>query len=514
MTNFNSEASVCFWIKIIDWNTKYATFFQAGLGGVAWNNYIFGFLRNNANSNCCFTISNGSSATNTNYLTPNLNLNEWYHIGLVYKTGYCSIYINGVLYQKYTTNIVPKFSDIKVISLGVANNLTGYQTKCKLNDVRIYDHALSPLEIKQISQGLILHYPLNNNGFGQENLLIDTLKDQNKTHTAYSIADYNFSEHLVEGEKYTITASITTSSEKTFVGFYHSGGSYSMSEWMKINKNGFYQKTFTATANMANRTQGIGYGFCRVYVSNNPSGMQGSYALAGTANVNWIKIEKGIKATPWCPNEADELYNKLGLNENIQYDTSGYCNNGIKIGTFQYKSDTPKYDTSTYAQGGASTHLEGIILPSEAKTVSLWIKCAKTVNSAIFNDRITGLQIGLLNSLLYVNSLTSTKGFTTTHWKNNEWNHVVVINDNGTRFCYVNGQAETQSGSSNYYIHNTDKFWLWNRSYNNNYPFKGSLSDLRIYCTALSLEDILLLYRNSAYIDNQGNIYGAIYEEV
>lgn len=208
------------------------------------------------------------------------------------------------------------------------------------------------------------------------------------------------------------------------------------------------------------------------------------------------------------------LLNDKGFNNNIEYDCSGYCNNGTKIGTFQYQNDTPKYDTSTYAQGGASTHLEGIILPSEVKTVSLWIKCAKTVNSAIFNDRITGLQIGLINSLLYVNSLASTKGFTTTHWKNNEWNHVVVINNNGIRFCYVNGQAETQSGSSNYYIHNTDKFWLWNRSYDNNYPFKGNLSDLRIYCTALSLEDILLLYHNSVYIDNQGNIYGVMYEEV
>jgi len=43
---------------------------------------------------------------------------------------------------------------------------------------------------------------------------------------------------------------------------------------------------------------------------------------------------------------------------------------------------------------------------------------------------------------------------------------------------------------------------MWNRSYNNNYPFKGSLSDLRIYCTVLSAEDVLSLYHNSAYIDS------------
>lgn len=48
-----------------------------------------------------------------------------------------------------------------------------------------------------------------------------------------------------------------------------------------------------------------------------------------------------------------------------------------------------------------------------------------------------------------------------------------------------------------------------------NYPnFKGKISDVRIYCIALSAEDVILLYNNSAYIDNQGNIYSAMYEEV
>jgi hypothetical protein len=33
-----------------------------------------------------------------------------------------------------------------------------YNLNGKLNDVRIYDHCLTPSEVKEISQGLVLHY--------------------------------------------------------------------------------------------------------------------------------------------------------------------------------------------------------------------------------------------------------------------------------------------------------------------------------------------------------------------
>ena len=163
MSSFTGEASFCFWIKILSWNTSYATYFQAGMGSTPWAHYIFGFLRNNANSSCCFTISNGTTASNASYLTPNLELNTWYHIGLVYKTGHCLIYINGILYKDYTTSIVPDFSKITTITLGACNNGTGYQTNCLMNDVRIYDHALSDKEVQEIAKGLAIHIKLDDN---------------------------------------------------------------------------------------------------------------------------------------------------------------------------------------------------------------------------------------------------------------------------------------------------------------------------------------------------------------
>ena len=141
-----------------------------------------------------------------------------------------------------------------------------------------------------------------------DNILLDTLKDANNSHTTYNIADYNFSESLVNGNKYTIIAKVIVSSDKHGICFYHSGGSYQMGAWQPISPNNIYNITFTANSNMASQTSGTGHGFCRVYVSNNNATMQGSTTVTGTANVEWIKIAKGEYASVWSANPSDSYY--------------------------------------------------------------------------------------------------------------------------------------------------------------------------------------------------------------
>ena len=530
MTNFNSEASVCFWIKIIDWNTKYATFFQAGLGGVAWNNYIFGFLRNNGNSNCCFTISNGSSATNANYLTPNLNLNEWYHIGLVYKTGYCLIYINGILYQKYTTNIIPKFSNIKVISLGVANNLTGYQTKCKLNDVRIYDHALSPLEVKQISQGLILHYPLNNNGWGQKNLIKNNLirKSGNE-------GGVTFSNSTLGNEYVSISGTVTTNINQWLINLTSLTNITNTTITISTNEiiSNSVRKIFLSTTKNGNWYRDVippltasKYFTIILEEGETPRYLRILSQKGQIINSNLhFKLEIGDKPTPWCPNEADELYNTLGLNDNIQYDTSGYNHNLKNFNKSSFSSDTPKYNISTELAGTSyGTHQYLFLNDSYQKelTVSCWIKRTSSENTSRY---ISNSWVALYLYSDFAPRISWRNSTGTSDIKNtwapggaipiNIWTHICFTIKDGIVKYYKNGtyistSDRTQHGTL---IHGslsngfggeslTSKNWI------------GGLSDFRIYCTALSAEDILSLYNNSAYIDNQGNIYGAVYEEV
>lgn len=368
MKNFvaTNGCSVTFWIKLNAWCSSWETYFQAGTGGNAWNNYVFGILRNGTSSKICFTIYNGSSYSGSSYLTSDWVVGEWMHVAFIYETGKCKIYLNGKLDKEYTTTIVPKFANITKITIGRSNNESGYPTNCLMNDFRIYDNTLSPQEVKKISQGLVLHYPLNRRGFGQENLVLNSntfatgsgasgitpstteeglhqviaasgnsnWHSSWATATSTSLLENTFS----EGDPFTISFTIKSDNAnkttpptiyiKSGMGYYSMSGKVT-SNWSTVSYSGTWKDTNSIAFHL---------GF---------SGLIGTYLFK-----NW-KIEKGSTATPWCPNSSDTLADTLGLNEVIEYDCSGFCNNGEYYaydtnGSINYTSDTPKYNVSTH----------------------------------------------------------------------------------------------------------------------------------------------------------------------
>lgn len=370
MRNLSTECTVSFWIKFITRNSSYETYFQAGLGGYAWNDYVFGLLRNSNGNSCCFTISNGSSASNASYTTPNLTeLNTWYHITLVYKTGHCLVYINGELYQDYTTTIIPAFDKITTITIGCSNNKFSYQTNCLINDFRIYDEALSPREIKEISKGLVLHYPLNREGFGADNLLKapnHQIYHDSNNHTTYPVYRSFLTENGIEYEHIVRTSQELNPTAFSIYGLVSknvidtsvtAGQTITVSAWVRCShdQSGTYLQLAqidtnvtsaatngTVTPIRANEwtkltlTTTIAYSYADIRASTRawdisvygisiPSGEISNFYFDFRQD---YKVEIGENSTPWVPNQSDSLYSAMALDENLIHDTSGFQNNG------------------------------------------------------------------------------------------------------------------------------------------------------------------------------------------
>lgn len=89
---------------------------------------------------------------------------------MVRTTSETKVYLNGELKITGSTGSIPNGNYF----VGSWRDATSQNFKGKMCDVRIYNNALSPQEIKEISKGLVLHYPLNRQGWGQENLLLNT----------------------------------------------------------------------------------------------------------------------------------------------------------------------------------------------------------------------------------------------------------------------------------------------------------------------------------------------------
>ena len=128
-----------------------------------------------------------------------IGYNSWHHICMVidYEHLSFSVYLDGTFVDKktYAINTVSNYG----VNIGWLRP-SYYPFKGQINDVRIYDHCLSPAEVKEISRGLILHYKLSDNYFWPQSkattmnnttLSIDTryIIDYNKGH--FTVTDKN-----------------------------------------------------------------------------------------------------------------------------------------------------------------------------------------------------------------------------------------------------------------------------------------------------------------------------------
>lgn len=133
-----------------------------------------------------FRDSNNSSQRATTFSA--LPTNTWSHLACVYNRGETFIYQNGGLAAHSTTyqNSGSKLNaNLNEIRIGREQSSSGsIYFEGKVNDIRIYNHALSQKEVEELAKGLVVHYKMDSvlngkvydcSGFGNDATVVSTL---------------------------------------------------------------------------------------------------------------------------------------------------------------------------------------------------------------------------------------------------------------------------------------------------------------------------------------------------
>ena len=477
-----------------------------------------------------------------------------------------TIYINGIKCSTSQPKNVTGLSDTTAL-IGKRSSGT-YLFEGYLNDFRIYNTCLSPRQVKEISKGLVCHYPLGeiDGKIGGRNLIKNSrgnvksgfFKNMNTDSGEYgeftlkskrNYTTVNLSGGFVcgcrdyaVGEKYTWSYDIMytawnfptgSSREEFWMGQRYTNapsGENATGAWRSVTAhslpvvgqngcelNKWYHNEVTKT--IPEQASSNVNTVATIQFYNPNADVEASF----TARIKNVKLEKSSTATPWTPAPEDDA----SFYDNVIYDTSGYNNNGSVTDSTcpTWSSDTPRYKGS-YMFNGNNQYLKFQNPISSAFvefSISCWIKfnnVKKETNNAICTMR-SGVGTGVAlfrignNFRLDDNTQSTFSDYTISA---NEWIHVVVTRSSSCKNLYINGvlkQTKNTVGDMKL-ISNVGTIGVSSQSGNGiSNSFYGKLSDFRIYATALSDSDILELYQSSTSVDNNGNLMlaGEVIEE-
>ena len=525
-----THMSFSFWLKPIGTSGTSVIFGQSSMS--AGNNRMYSIFQYPTPND--LHISWQSETSNSTFIGFSISgffeADKWTHCALVYDGSKLLVYKNGVLNGTYNgVNTRTAFNYDYPIN--------GSSIRC-LNDFRIYDHCLSPLEVKKLAQGLVLHYPLNRGGWGQENLALNTAEMHtinNKcnwvvgsiadgvatltgdgawrsvgVHNGLKLADY-------KSKTITVSADIKAESSdatyrpivefRTNVSPYSSARVYRYKTVPLIHAKSNHIPITSWQRFYCSLTfnTGVFTSYDNANMNVEPDWENGYWGIHifNHGNVSYqvrnIKIEEGSIATPWCPNSSDALAATMGLNSTTEYDTSGFCNNGTRTGTFSWTSDTPKYSVSSVHTGSNYIYLDSP--PTGTQTIAVWAKwnTIPSGQSIILVDNGSSIGLGLMSTgiLCSTSGAGNSNTFSKANLVANTWYHFVIVKTGTTaRKLYINGVEQTATSNTSNWTYSVNQLQLGKRSTTSD-GFAGKLCDFRAYATALSADDVLDLYNNT-----------------
>lgn len=432
----------------------------------------------------------------------------WTHIAFIYDGQTIKFYVNGVLKYTLSGALSVKSKTSGSYYLGRDSRTGTTVLNGRINDFRLYDHALSVKEVRELARGLMVHYKLDSTDIeAATNYLTEAQSCAASTRLTYGEQVASLSPATCTCGNYVITYSAyirNTSSVwsavrcsplkvgsgyDTFIGNYLAPGEEG---WSSI------------TCDLTDTTKYTGQVYC--YFAN---GSGGSVPEEKYIWVKHVQIERNNHQTEWT------LGGTTRSASTRITDSSGFKRHGTVSSTLQPLSNTPRYNRSTYFATTASK----ITLPaisfsgtSTTYTFAWWQYMVNTARMAWGFGNGNRLNVYYSNPICWnTGDGTSTPfqdGTTTINPSEllNLWHHIAVTGDGTAAKIYIDGvyrgTAKTWRAITGTQIYisgwNTGTSYSWS---------SGKLSDFRIYATALSAADVADLYATSAEVDRNGNYY-------
>jgi len=473
----------------------------------------FGIYWNYSQKKFLWSTADGSGATEIwmDTAVDNIVYDKWIHLVMVRnssdaKKGY--FYINGIRYELASVPVIRNIATATNLGLGRTTN-GSYYTKMYINDFRVYDHALSVREVKEIAQGLVCHYKLSG---VLDGLNFNQLKATAKSYSPPSYCGYQLemTENLVAGETYTlqlwdVDVSHSAKTEAQLgIWIFWGGGSVMLGSWAGTDyfTNGhadYLVKTFTVTSSQAGGS-GATNAWFNMY---NSVGY-----VAGTMNMSigrW-KLEKGSIATGYTHTATE-----MGIDSTRLVDSSGNGYVGTQTTGLTTSSSTGRYSASTVFSNGNYVQVPNLY-PSgytNTYTISCWANYG-TTGMLFGHQNGNRLNLWMNNNNMYWNtgdSYNNPFGVDCRTYAG-AWHHFVVTGDGTTTKLYIDGEFKANATTFRPLTGTTLILNGWDTS--NAYDFNGSMSDFRLYATTFTADDVAELYRLSGHINKDGSLH--VYE--
>ena len=532
-----SNFSICYWVKIDSSAsfTNFADIWQVQSKAGNTTSVIRDEFRNTSyiGYSAIYIVKDatvGGSNTNSYYGIGVDNVADiWVHKAITKDGNYLTKYINGVQVAQHDCSNFESSSQTLTGYFQFGNG-TSVLAPAWLQDWRLYDHALSAREVELISRGLVAHWPLSMPG--NENLVTNlnqvyTSPASTNNSVYIGAKQLSLSEGDVqEGDQFTISFNYeVTGNTETAAYIYDqlNGSQTSPTKFAYMtngNGTGKYVHTYSATETQAAR---VGSQYINIRLRNADDG--------AIIKVWDIKLERGDKATPWCPSPNSDDYATMGFDDEIEYDVSGYSHNGTK-NNITYSSDTPRYNTSSVFNGSNSYIRvnENNWMPEGATELTInvwayeddWTQQTAThlfscTDSGGFNTEAGTSGYLRFPRYVYTNAEKTTKAYqySNTFIKladlSSGWHMFTFIYNTSGAKVYIDGQLYSSETYTSYGIafQQATRLFLGCEAngLNPGNPYiNGKESDFRIYATVLSADQILDLYQTSASLSQNGTL--------